>query len=106
MKYDLPFEPIDAFEHLYDALPPISIGLSRADLRSLIVHGFITKRLIYRGRFEPFGFTCAVRSEYDTTAKALLDSSIPPNSKEPLYASDAYGCTARSCPIPRPFAHT
>jgi hypothetical protein len=92
MHFDLPFEPIDAFENLENILPPFASKLSQRDLRNFITFGFVSRRFVLHGRFKPVGHVRAMRSEDDFTAESFLNDPVPPGSNEPLYNGDAVGC--------------
>lgn len=92
MDVFLPFEPLDAYESIQLLLPPFSLKLSRADLRSFIVNGFIKRRFLLRGRFHEFGHTRIMRSLEEMTVKSFLSAQIPRESVDPLYKGDAVGC--------------
>lgn len=92
MQFDLPFEPIDAFENLENILPPFASKLGQEDLRNLITFGFVSRRFVLHGRFKPAGYVRAMRSEDDFTAESFLNDTVPPGSHEPLYNGDAVGC--------------
>ncbi|KAG4429247.1 hypothetical protein IFR05_015276 [Cadophora sp. M221] len=91
MQFDLPFEPIDAFENLENILPPFASKLSQGDLRNFITFGFVSRRFVLHGRFKPVGYVRAMRSEDDFTAESFLNDPVPLGSNEPLYNGDAVG---------------
>ena len=92
----MPLEPLDAYESLQLLLPPFSLALSRPDLKSFIVDGFVKRKFILHGRFEPFGHVRVMRSTEDMTVKSFLTDKIPRDSANALYKGDALGC---KCPF-------
>jgi len=92
MDLSMPFEPLDAYESLQSLLPPFCLELPRGDLKSFIIHGFVTRKFTIKGRFQEFGYTWVMRSPDEMTVKSFLINNIPRDSKNPLYKGDAIGC--------------